>query len=309
MSSHVEERRGRSSALSRGRRAAPPGRARTSSGAPSAMTRPWWSTVIRWAMENTTSMSCSVKSSVSPRSRAIRSMSRMVSRVSLRRHARRSARRGAGSRGSQRQRDAQLELLLVAVGEEAADLAGAVEQADRGRAAPPSRRDRGARPGVNRFQPAPAMGEEGGLHVLVDGELAGRCWCAGRSGPCRAGRGRAGAMPVTSRPLRSTRAGVGLEVAGDQVEERRLARAVGADDGADRAPVRPSTLTPPTARKPSKLLRTSRTSSTRGPPRQPAHERACAAPASPPGKHEQQHDQDDAEHERPVLGVGRRSAG
>jgi hypothetical protein len=47
------------------------------------MTRPWWSTVIFCAMEKTTSMSCSVKSSVSPRSRATRSISRIVSRVSL----------------------------------------------------------------------------------------------------------------------------------------------------------------------------------------------------------------------------------
>ncbi len=38
---------------------------------------------MRWAMENTTSMSCSVKSKVSPRSPAMRSISRIDSRVSV----------------------------------------------------------------------------------------------------------------------------------------------------------------------------------------------------------------------------------
>src|SRR5215467_1357744 len=46
------------------------------------MTCPWWSTVMRWAMANTTSMSCSVKRSVRPRSRPMRSMSWIDSRVS-----------------------------------------------------------------------------------------------------------------------------------------------------------------------------------------------------------------------------------
>src|SRR5205814_1419140 len=43
------------------------GSARTSSGAPSAMTRPWCSTMMRPAIAKTTSMSCSVKSTVSVR--------------------------------------------------------------------------------------------------------------------------------------------------------------------------------------------------------------------------------------------------
>src|SRR3989454_1482074 len=59
-----------------------PGSRRTSSGAPAAITRPWWRTVMRSAIEKTTSMSCSVNRSVSPRSRARRSMSRIESRVS-----------------------------------------------------------------------------------------------------------------------------------------------------------------------------------------------------------------------------------
>src|SRR4029077_21073889 len=38
-------------------------------------------------------------------------------------------------------------------------------------------------------------------------------------------------------PVQEHGAGVGLEVSGDQVEEGRLARAVGPDDGGDPAPV------------------------------------------------------------------------
>src|SRR5438034_1251362 len=53
------------------------GSARTSSGAPSAMTRPWCSTMMRPAIAKTTSMSCSVKSTVSVRSRAIDAVSAM----------------------------------------------------------------------------------------------------------------------------------------------------------------------------------------------------------------------------------------
>src|ERR1700724_406056 len=46
------------------------------------MMRPWCSTAILCAIENTTSMSCSVNRSVSARSAAMRSMRRMVSCVS-----------------------------------------------------------------------------------------------------------------------------------------------------------------------------------------------------------------------------------
>src|SRR6266478_1389531 len=51
--------------------------ARTSAGRPSAMTRPWCSTMMRSATAKTTSMSCSVKSTVSPRVRAMRSVRAM----------------------------------------------------------------------------------------------------------------------------------------------------------------------------------------------------------------------------------------
>ena len=100
-------------------------------GSPSAMMRPWCSTAIFCAIENTTSMSCSVNSSVSPRSRgdAFEQRDRLV----------RLARRHAGGRlveqqdlGIARQRDAELELLLVAVGQRAGDCPRLAGKADRG---------------------------------------------------------------------------------------------------------------------------------------------------------------------------------
>jgi len=52
-------------------------------GVPSAILRPWCSTAIFCAIENTTSMSCSVNSSVSSRSSAIFFSSRIASCVSF----------------------------------------------------------------------------------------------------------------------------------------------------------------------------------------------------------------------------------
>ena len=65
----------------------------------SAIRRPWCSTAIFWAIENTTSMSCSVNSSVSPRSRGDALEQRDASRGSRSPTCRRSARRAAGSAG------------------------------------------------------------------------------------------------------------------------------------------------------------------------------------------------------------------
>src|SRR5688500_10517937 len=61
-------------------------------------------------------------------------------------------------------------------------------------------------------------------------------------------------------------------------------------------------LTPPTAWKPSKALRISRTSSTTR-PQDPAADDG-GRPGQAAGEHEEQDHQDGAQHERPVLGVG-----
>ena len=59
------------------------GLARTSAGAPSAMTSPWSSTVIRSLMPMTTRMSCSMSRTVSPSSARSLRMKSVISRVSL----------------------------------------------------------------------------------------------------------------------------------------------------------------------------------------------------------------------------------
>src|SRR5262245_15130258 len=110
-----------------------------------------------------------------------------------------------------------------------------------------------------------------------------------------------GARPVTSRPSSTT-----VPVSGLRWPVTRLKNVVlPAPLGPMMAAIRPRstfTLTPPTAMKPSKLLRTSRTSSTACAP-QPARE--CLRRAGQTaGEHEEQHDEDHAQHERPGLRIG-----
>src|SRR6266850_585453 len=110
-----------------------------------------------------------------------------------------------------------------------------------------------------------------------------------------------GAMPVTSRPLKLM-----LPASGRRWPVIRLKSVVlPAPLGPMMALTEPrgtEKLTPPTAWKPSKLLRSSRTSSTRRPPREPAPETKGGA-RDPSGKDEEEHDEDGAEDEGPVLRV------
>src|SRR5262245_33529021 len=110
-----------------------------------------------------------------------------------------------------------------------------------------------------------------------------------------------GAMPVTSRPLSFT-----WPRSGRRWPVIRLKSVVlPAPLGPMMAPMLPrgaSRLTPPTATKPSKALTRSRTSSTACPPEDSPRERADGA-GDAAGEAEQEHDQDGAQHERPVLGV------
>src|SRR6185436_13246478 len=176
------------------------------------MTRPWCSTVIFCAMEKTTSMSCSVNSSVRPRSCAMRSTRRIVSRVSV------TDMPAVGSSSSRSE----------------GSLARALAQAERGQ------QRLGllpievvhARPEV---APAAAVRQEGGLHVLIDrqlGEDIGALERAPHAEPADVVRRESGDVAA----FQYHRARVGTEVAGDQVEQRRLAGAVGPDDGGDLAP-------------------------------------------------------------------------
>src|SRR5262249_6601725 len=111
-----------------------------------------------------------------------------------------------------------------------------------------------------------------------------------------------GAMPVMSCPLNTT-----LPPSGTTWPVIRLNSVVlPAPFGPMIALIAPwatERFTPPTAWKPSKLFRTSRTSSTGGPPTEAPPERGHRA-GDPAREREQEDDQDDAEDERPVLGVG-----
>src|SRR4051812_12799593 len=109
-----------------------------------------------------------------------------------------------------------------------------------------------------------------------------------------------GATPVMSRPSSST-----APASGCRWPVIRLKNVVlPAPLGPMMAAIWPATtvrLTPPTARKPSKDFRMSRTSSTARPPDPAADQLERTRQTA--REHEQQHDQDRAEHERPVLRV------
>ena len=144
--------------------------ARTSAGAPSASTAPWWSTVIRWATANTTSMSCSVNSTVRPVSRGDARDQRHDLAALARGHARGRLveQQQLGRAG---QRDGQLQPPLVAVGQDPARLgrllaqAHALQQRQRLVAVEAPRRHQHVEVPV-------VVAEEGRLHVLEHGEAA-----------------------------------------------------------------------------------------------------------------------------------------
>src|SRR5215510_3468767 len=111
-----------------------------------------------------------------------------------------------------------------------------------------------------------------------------------------------GAMPAISRFLKVT-----LPASGLRWPVMRLKSVVlPAPLGPMMALIEPwGTLkeTPPTAWKPSKLFLRSRTSSNLAPPPEPARRRPHRA-RDPAGEYEEQHDEDRAQDERPVLRVG-----
>src|ERR1700730_810924 len=110
-----------------------------------------------------------------------------------------------------------------------------------------------------------------------------------------------GAMPVTSRSLKRT-----LPASGRRWPVMRLKSVVlPAPLGPMIALIDPRgtlKLTPPTARKPSKLLRRPRTSSTGRPPPETVLEGDRGA-GDPAGEYEEEHHQNGAEDQGPVLGV------
>src|SRR5919106_5478896 len=110
-----------------------------------------------------------------------------------------------------------------------------------------------------------------------------------------------GARPVTSRPSSTTAPASGLRWPVIRLKSVVLPAPLGPMIAAI-IPRSTRRLTPPTAMKPSKLLRTSRTSSTPRPPQAAGGRLDGAGQAA--REHEEQHHQDRPQHEGPVLGVG-----
>jgi hypothetical protein len=125
------------------------------------------------------------------------------------------------------------DLFLVAVEREARHLVGLVEQAHRGEerfrlvTIQPAH-------GSEEIPAAPPVGEVGGLDVLEHRELRediGALEGAAHAEPTEIVGGDARHLAL----VEAHAARVGAEVAGDEIEQRGLARAVGTDDGADRS--------------------------------------------------------------------------
>ena len=217
----------------------------------------------------------------------------------------RLARRHAGGRLVEqqdlriaRQRNAELQLFLVAVGQRGAAASASSQGRSRRGGLEPHRGT--APPSATRNSAAPAMRQERRLHILEDGELredVGALKRAAHAHAADAVRRHAGDVaPVEQHPPRG-----GLQVPGDEVEEGRFAGAIGSDDRRDLARL-DSEATSATALKPAKDLLRPRTSSTRASPRGTARQRRSADDAA--GKDKQQRQQHDAQHQRPILGGG-----
>ena len=192
------------------------------------MISPRTSTMMRSAWANTASMSCSVNSTPSPRSRAMRVHQLHQLRALLGRHAggRLVHQQQLGRAG---ERDGQLHALDVAVGQLARRTVGvgghadAVEQRKRlvaveaARIGPP--RPRAAVPADQRHLHVldHRHGHEGLRHLEGAPDAQAPDAARRQAGDVLAGQHHAAA--------------VGRELAAHHVEERRLAGAVGADDG------------------------------------------------------------------------------
>ena len=151
------------------------------------------------------------------------------------------------------------------------------------RAAPRSRRDTAARRGSRNCAPA-AMGEQRGLHVLEHGELGEDVGALERAADAHAAdrvRRDAGDVAALERarcPLS------GSQVAGDQIEQGRLAGAVRADHGGDLPALGTARLTPPTAVKPANdLADVARPQASRAASASRAAPAPAEAPTMPPG--------------------------
>src|SRR5262252_891621 len=262
------------------------------------MTCPWWSTVMRWAMANTTSMSCSVERRVRPRSRAMRSMSWIDSRVSWADMPAvgSSRRRMAGSRASAM--PSSICFWLPWERKPATSPALSRRPTAARRASVSSRYSR--RTGVTRFQPRPRWERKAAWMFSYTVSL-GKMFVRWKERPMPRRQRSCGAMPVTSRSLKRT-----LPASGRRCPVIRLKSVVlPAPLGPMMALIEPRgtlKLTPPTAWKPAKLLRRPWTSST-GHASTGTPEEQCEGARDAAREHEEEDYENGAEDEWPVLRV------
>ena len=208
--------------------------------------------MIRSALANTTSMSCSVNSTARSRSRTI---------VAGQRHQRDArARRHAGGRLVHqqqprlvRQRHRQLDPLEIAVGEHARRRARPGPRSRPGRAAPAPRRDTGRPARGQRRARAPVVRDQRLLHVLEHGHRAEGLGdlegAADAQAPDPARR-----QPDQLAPRQADAAGIGPDLAVQAVEAGGLAGAVRPDQRQKLAGLeRESRRRPPPATPPIRL--------------------------------------------------------
>src|SRR5499426_518724 len=263
------------------------------------MSRPWCSTAIRCAIENTTCMSCSVKSSVRLRSRARWPISAIESRVSA------ADMPAVGSSSSRISGSSASAMPSSSCFWPPCESRPAVSCAFSRRptasscASVSSRKRRSTGPSMR--QPRPRC-ETYAACTFSNTVRRGKMFWRWKERPMPRRHRRCGAILVTSRPLSSTCP----ESARRWPVIRLKSVVLPAPFGPMIALIEPrgtAKLTPSTARKPSKLFASARTSST-AEPRRETTERSADGAGDPAGKHEQQHDEDRAEDQRPVLGVG-----
>ena len=222
----------------RGRSGRPPGGARTSSGVPVAMTVPRFIATIRSQSRESSGRSCSITTIVVPSSRRMPSSSSPSASLSVWRDARRGlveqqhprlerragrrSPRPAGCRWTARRS------IWLGVRREAHPLDQLVGLGGLGPVRPAARRAQRPTGGSGR----PAPGDHQGL---ADGQRREQGGVLERADQTRRGRAPRASPQVRSAPSKTTWPRVGRGEAGDHLEQRRLAGAVGSDHAEDLA--------------------------------------------------------------------------
>ena len=221
----------------RGRLRAPSASACTSAGVPSAIFWPKLSTAMRSVTAITSSMWCSISSTVTPLSRTLTDA--LVELLDL-------LRVHAGGRLVEQQqlglggeRAGKLEAALLAEGQVGGELVALVRRGRRTPACAPMRSRSALQPPSQRGSTALRVPLAVAGSPPPTGSArprAGRTGgCSGRCARCRAATSAWLGSPVTSAPSKTMRPEVGRIEAGDQVDDGALARAVGADQAEDLA--------------------------------------------------------------------------